>query len=90
MSNIFRDNTEGVAARRADLLRRRRDELVMMPHAIRRVYVARRARTAASLSIALVGAAMLVVAAKPAWTAYLAKGLPGINPAVLCTLTIAM
>jgi hypothetical protein len=89
-SEIFRDPTEGVSARRADLLRRRRDELVMMPHAIRRVYVTRRARTAASLAIALVGSAMLVVAAKPAWTAFLAKGLPGINPAVLCTLTIAM
>jgi hypothetical protein len=89
-SEIFRDPTEGVSARRADLLRRRRDELVMMPHAIRRVYVARRARTAASLAIALVGSAMLVVAAKPAWTAFLAQGLPGINPAVLCTLTIAM
>ena len=62
----------------------------MMPHAIRRVYVARRARTAASLAITLVGAAMLVIAAKPTWTAFLAKGLPGINPAVLCTLTVAM
>jgi hypothetical protein len=62
----------------------------MMPHAIRRVYVARRARTAASFAIALVGTAMLVIAAKPAWAAYLAKGLPGINPAVLCTAVIAM
>jgi hypothetical protein len=89
-AEIFRDPTEGVSARRADLLRRRRDELVMMPHAIRRVYVARRARTAASLAITLVGAAMLVIAAKPTWTAFLAKGLPGINPAVLCTMTVAM
>jgi hypothetical protein len=90
VSNIFRDPTEGASARRADLLRRRRDELVMMPHAIRRVYVARRARTAASAAIALFGTALLVVAAKPAWAGYLAKGLPGINPAVLCTLIIAM
>ena len=77
-------------AARADLLRRRRDELVMMPHAIRRVYVARRARTAASLAIALVGTGLLAIAAKPAWAQFLAKGLPGINPAVLCTLIIAM
>jgi hypothetical protein len=90
VSNIFRDATEGATARRADLLRRRRDELVMMPHAIRRVFVARRARTAASLAIALVGGVLLVIAAKPAWAAFLAKGLPGINPAVLCTLIIAM
>jgi hypothetical protein len=54
------------------------------------VFVARRARTAASLAIALTGTAMLAIAAKPAWAAYLAKGLPGINPAVLCTGTVAM
>lgn len=90
MSHIFRDPTDGATARRADLLRRRRDELVMMPHAIRRVYVARRARTAASITIALAGAALLVIAAKPAWAAFLASGLPGINPAVLCTLVVAM
>jgi hypothetical protein len=89
-AEIFRDPTEGVNARRADLLRRRRDELVMMPHAIRRVFVARRARTAASVATALVGTALLVIAAKPAWAAYLAKGLPGINPAVLCTGIVAM
>jgi hypothetical protein len=62
----------------------------MMPHAIRRVYVARRARTAASISIALIGGAMLAIAAQPAWTQYLARGLPGINPAVLCTMIVAM
>jgi hypothetical protein len=90
VSNIFRDPTEGATARRADLLRRRRDELVMMPHAIRRVFVARRARVAASLAISLLGAAMIVIAMKPAWAGWLAQGLPGINPAVLCTLVVAM
>jgi hypothetical protein len=90
VSNIFRDPTEGATARRADLLRRRRDELVMMPHAIRRVWVARRARTAASLAVALLGFAMLAIASQPSWTQYLARGLPGINPAVLCTLIVAM
>ncbi len=62
----------------------------MMPHAIRRVYVARRARTATSLAIALIGAAMLAVAATPSWAQFLARGLPGINPAVLCTGIVAM
>jgi hypothetical protein len=62
----------------------------MMPHAIRRVYVARRARTAASLAIALLGGVMLAIAAQPAWTQFLARGLPGINPAVLCTMVVAM
>ncbi len=62
----------------------------MMPHAIRRVYVARRARTAASVTIALLGVALLAVAAKPAWAAFLAGGLPGINPGVLCTFVVAM
>jgi hypothetical protein len=90
VSHVFRDPTEGATARRADLLRRRRDELVMMPHAFRRVYVARRARTAASITIALFGAAMVAIALEPAWAAFLAQGLPGINPAVLCTLVVAM
>ena len=62
----------------------------MMPHAIRRVFVARRARTVASLTVALLGAAMIAIAISPAWTQLLAKGLPGINPAVLCTLVVAM
>lgn len=62
----------------------------MMPHAIRRVYVARRARTAASVAIAVLGFAMLAIAASPSWTQFLARGLPGINPAVLCTITVAM
>ena len=62
----------------------------MMPHAIRRVYVARRARTAASVAIALIGAMLLVVAATPTWAAFLARGMPGINPGILCTLVVAM
>jgi hypothetical protein len=90
VSNVFRDPVEGATARRADLLRRRRDELVMMPHAIRRVYIARRARAAASITIALLGAAMIAIALKPAWAVFLAQGLPGINPAVLCTVVVAM
>lgn len=90
MSTIFRDPTDGATARRADLLRRRRDELVMMPHAIRRVYVARRARTAASIAVAALGTALLAVAMNPAWAQFLATGMPGINPAVLCTFVVAM
>lgn len=62
----------------------------MMPHAIRRVYVARRARSAASLAIWLVGVATLVCALSPKLTAYVTKGMPGINPALLSTLVMAM
>lgn len=62
----------------------------MMPHAIRRVYVARRARSVASIAIAAVGAALLVIATQPSWAQFLARGMPGINPAVLCTLVVAM
>jgi hypothetical protein len=62
----------------------------MMPHAIRRVYVARRARSAASLAIWLMGIAMIVCALSPKLAAYVTKGMPGINPALLSTLVIAM
>lgn len=62
----------------------------MMPHAIRRVYVARRARSAASIAIWLMGAATLVCAMSPKLTAYLTRGMPGINPALLSTLVMAM
>lgn len=85
MSEPFRDRTEGAIARRQELLRKRRDEFVMMPHAIRRVVVARAARKAASLAILVSGASMLVVAMSPTVTSYIARGLPGINPAVLST-----
>jgi hypothetical protein len=85
MSEPFRDRTEGAIARRQDLLRKRRDEFVMMPHAIRRVVVARAARKAASLAILVSGAAMLVVAMSPSLTSTIARGLPGINPAVIST-----
>jgi hypothetical protein len=89
-SEIFRDRSEGVNARRLELLRRRRDEFVLMPHAIRRVYVARRARSAASLAIWLVGVATIVCALSPKLAAYVTKGMPGINPALLSTLVMAM
>lgn len=62
----------------------------MMPHAIRRVYVARRARSAASLAIWLMGVATLVCALSPKLAAYVTTGMPGINPALLSTLVMAM
>jgi len=62
----------------------------MMPHAIRRVYVARRARTAASIVVCIAGAAMLVAGASPQLAHLLARGMPGINPAVLSTFVVAM
>jgi len=60
-----------------------------MPHAIRRVYVARRARIAASLVVSLTGTMLIVTALSPGLAKFFARGLPGINPAVLCTLVIA-
>ena len=58
----------------------------MMPHAIRRVVVARSARIAAGLAVMLSGAALLATAGSPALAAWIARGLPGIQPAVLSTL----
>ncbi|HSD90848.1 MAG TPA: hypothetical protein VLB44_25160 [Kofleriaceae bacterium] len=89
-SEIFRDRSEGASARRQDLLRRRRDEFVMMPHAIRRVYVARRARSAASMAVWLTGIVLVTAALVPKLAAFMTRGMPGINPALLSTLVIAM
>ncbi len=88
MSDIFRDPTEGALARRLDLLRRRRDELITMPHAVRRVVVARSARIAASLVLCLGGTVMLVAAASPAVSWALERVLPGRDPAVLSQLLL--
>lgn len=85
-SEIFRDRTEGTAAKRQELLRRRRDELVTMPHAVRRVVVARSARIAASMAITLGGVALIATAASPHFTVWLASIMPGIQPAPLSTL----
>jgi hypothetical protein len=85
-SEIFRDRTEGTAAKRQELLRRRRDELVTMPHAVRRVVVARSARIAASMAITLGGVALIATAYSPAMTARIASIMPGIQPAPLSTL----
>lgn len=89
-SEIFRDRTEGASARRQDLLRRRRDEFVMMPHAIRRVYVARRARSGAAIAVWLTGVALVATMLSPKLATFLTRGMPGINPAVLSTGVIAM
>ncbi|NVB77320.1 MAG: hypothetical protein HOV81_02900 [Kofleriaceae bacterium] len=89
-SEIFRDRTEGATARRQDLLRRRRDEFVMMPHAIRRVFVARRARIAASLAICATGAVFVTTALSASFAKAIASHMPGINPAVLSTFVVAM
>ncbi len=89
MSEIFRDRTEGAIARRQDLLRKRRDEFVTMPHAIRRVVVARAARVAASLAMIGSGVALLLVGFSPTLAGYMAAGMPGINPAVVSTFVAA-
>ncbi len=86
MSEIYRDRTEGTAAKRQELLRRRRDELVTMPHAVRRVVVARSARIAASLAITLGGVALIVTASSPGLASRIASWMPGIQPAPLSTL----
>ncbi|MEO6773804.1 MAG: hypothetical protein ABI467_12430 [Kofleriaceae bacterium] len=85
-SEIFRDRTEGAAAKRQELLRRRRDELVTMPHAVRRVVVARSARIAASMAITLGGIALIAAASSPSLAGRLASVMPGIQPAPLSTL----
>ncbi|HTL34110.1 MAG TPA: hypothetical protein VL326_13365 [Kofleriaceae bacterium] len=89
-SEIFRNPTEGASARRQDLLRRRRDEFVMMPHAIRRVYVARRARSGAAIAVWLTGIALIACELSPKLTAYVTRGMPGINPALLSTIVMGM
>ncbi|MEO8841471.1 MAG: hypothetical protein ABI591_11690 [Kofleriaceae bacterium] len=86
MSEIYRDRSEGTAAKRQELLRRRREELVTMPHAVRRVVVARTARIAASLVATLAGVALLATAYSPSLATRLSSVMPGIQPAPLSTL----
>jgi hypothetical protein len=74
--------------RRADLLRKRRDELATMPHALRRVYVARVSRVSAALTACLGGTVLMGAAVNPSYEGYLATLLPGKYPAVLSTLLL--
>lgn len=85
-SEIFRDRSEGTAAKRQELLRRRRDELVTMPHAVRRVIVTRSARIAASMAITVGGIALIATAWSPSLASRFASVMPGIQPAPLSTL----
>ncbi len=86
MSEIYRDRSEGTAAKRQELLRRRRDELVTMPHAVRRVVVARTARIAASMVATVGGIALIATSFAPHLADKLASVMPGIQPAPLSTL----
>jgi hypothetical protein len=86
MSDIYRDPSEGAAAKRQDLLRRRRDELATMPHAIRRVVVARQARAAAGIAMTLGGVAMLATAMQPSLAERIDSMLPGVQPASISTM----
>jgi hypothetical protein len=70
-------------------LHRRRAELVTMPHAVRRVVVARGARIAASMAFALGGVALVALAAFPSAAARVASVLPGSAPAPLATVLTA-
>ncbi len=85
MNEIYRDPKEGALARRIDLLRRRRDELVTMPHAIRRVAVARGARSAAALTAILTGGVTLAIAASSRLADTIASVMPGPGPAPIAT-----
>ncbi len=89
VNDIFRDPTEGALARRRELVRERRDDLALMPHAIRRVVVARRARTWASVAVIATGAIALVAAASPSLASLIARGMPGLVPAALSTCLVA-
>ena len=86
MSEIYRDPSEGSAAKRTDLLRRRRDELATMPHAIRRVVVARSARAAGGIALTLGGVSFLIVAHSARLANAIAGVLPGIQPAAVSTV----
>jgi hypothetical protein len=89
MPDIYRDPSDGAAARREHLLRHRRDELATLPHAIRRVVVARSARIGASLVVAVLGAGLVGLASWPDATRYLATHLPN-HPAVLTAMLCAI
>jgi hypothetical protein len=89
MSVMFRDPKDGALARRRDLLGRRRDELVTMPHAVRRVVVARWARIAGCVAAWLGAEAMVLATVSPTIAGYVAKVLPGHEPAPLSTLLVA-
>lgn len=89
MTDIYRDPTDGATARRVDLLRRRRDELVTMPHAIRRVVVARGARMAASLAMAFIGALLVGSAGSARISRLVGHLLPPDDPAVIATGLLA-
>src|SRR3569623_2994556 len=89
MTDSYRDPSVGATARRVDLLRRRRDELVTMPHAIRRVVVARGARTAAAWAMARFGALLVGAAAAPRIAQLVGHVLPPDDPAVIATGLLA-
>jgi hypothetical protein len=87
--DIYRDPKEGALARRSDLVRARRDELALLPHAVRRVVVARRARTAASIAAILSAGVVLAGACVPDLAAVFARVMPGPWPAPLSTVLFA-
>ncbi len=89
MSEIYRDGSEEAAAHRDDLLRRRRDELAVMPHAVRRVVVARSARIGASVAVIALGAALVALGESSSLDHAIANALPN-HPALLTALLATM
>jgi len=85
----FRDDAIIAEGRRERLLVRRREELATVPDALRSVYVARAARAASALLIAMFMAALIAAAAVPAVASAVASVVPGRNPAVLSSLLFA-
>ena len=89
MSEPFRDPEAGAIAKRTHLLGKRRDELVTMPHAVRRVVVARWGRIAGALAAWLGAEAMVIAAVSPTIAGWVTHVLPGKEPAPLSTLLVA-
>jgi len=89
MSDMYRDPEYGAVAKRRDLLERRRDELVTLPHAVRRVVVTRWARIVASIAAWFGAEVMVIAAVAPPVADWISGALPGKEPAPLSTLLLA-
>ena len=89
MSDMYRDRSDGAAARREELLRRRRAELATMPHAVRRVVVGRASRITSTAVATLLGVGLLAMALSPGAAEAFSRVLPDGRPAPLATMLTA-
>lgn len=90
MADMYRDRADGAAARRLHLLQRRREELATLPHAVRRVVVARAARSAAGLAAAGLGALLVAAAWSGSVGRLVERVLPGDEPSAQSTIFAAV